>query len=440
MARTTLKGPVAGNLITKRLVARTAVASGQTNARVDQIPIDRDFVVCTVSLDALGTTAAASALITDNAGNAIVPATVVSSATPKQVLASGMNAGRRKLLRGNSLELRITTDGSGAIVAGGVVALVTGYYVEHATNNARFAESGQGKRSGPWSGAYDLITLSNLRQNANQAERVECSAKLPYGCRVEAICYSVVGHTETTGTITARVKNGTTGNFFHNAIDIDTLTNDVGRVDAISASSLIAANRTASRGDTIELHVASGASDVVPIQALTASVWVWVQGNVDLTSAVDQDLDHPGAMVGPVAGGYVVLPFINKRLANATKRVEDAHFLPVALRYVAAVFSRQSAQSTTRQIDRNGTQVSGAFGTTAFVLHNEGTALPAPGSFTGNVPATGVTAGEDTALRNWDAIQTVQFALATAGSAAYNDTASVLCAVRSHFYTDFAND
>lgn len=441
MARTAYKGPIAGGYVTHRLVCRTTIVGNASNTRVDYVTMDQDFVVCHISFDALDVTAVTNALITpNNSTGSICGQTVVSAGTPKAVIPAAMTAGKRLVRKGDALELRVYTDAGGGIPAGGLVANVTGYFVSHNTNNARFAESGQGKMAGPCTGFYTLLPLSNLRASNNQAERVEGSLIVPFACRVMAITYGIIGHTKTTGAIAARVKNGTSGNFLHTALDIDAMSGDVARIDALSSPALIAANRNLSRGDALELHLTTGLADTVPIQALSAYVWVWVTGHVDFSNAVDADLDHPGGITGPAIGGYVVVPFLQKRASQSGLRAEDEVFLPVALRLVAAKFSRHSAASANASIANSGVGITNPFPTTVFVVHNEGNNLPAPSNVTGNVLIAGVPAGEDHASRNFSALSRMQLGLQSAIMAALNQSAWATCTVKSHFYDDSAND
>jgi hypothetical protein len=316
----------------------------------------------------------------------------------------------------------------------------------------KFATSGQSVRGtdAPQSGFFACLPLQNLRQNAAQAERAEDSIIVPFPCRAMAICWNVVGQTEGTGTITARVKNATSGNFLSGVVDIDALSNDVGRTDALTGIALV--NRDISRGDVLELHVASGAGDVVPIGALSGNVWVWVQGHIDFTGVGTADqadqgvtlaastIGRSGGVSGPAEGGSVFLPFYNKRASNATIRTEDMHFLPVPLYIVAISTSRQSSNAVTRQLFVSGTVVNPASATQNYIAHNEGNNFPAPGSWTGGVITTNSNLGDDLAVRNAAVISTLQFAETGAGDAAFNTSMHVLCAVRGQFYTDPAND
>jgi hypothetical protein len=253
-----------------------------------------------------------------------------------------------------------------------------------------------------------------------------------------AISYHVVGQTEGTGTITANVSKG--GLSLHTAIDVDQMgadavTGDVARMDALTAVPLTPdSRRNFSRGDVMGLYVSSGVADSVPLGALTAHVLVWVKGHVDYTSAYANGVDHPSAVTGPALGGLVAIPFINKRLAQAALRTEDRVLLPSDLRVVAVVQARQVTQTTSRLIGSSDGDVTGGAATQNYILHNQGSNFPAPGSWVGNTVTYGLTAGEDNARRYQQYNNSLLFRLTGAGSPVLNDTAHVLCATRSHVY------
>lgn len=439
MSRTRQKGPVAGNLVTWRLIARVGVASGQTNVTVDRIPMPQGFRVCRIGLDARGTTASASARIADQAGNALCASTVVSSGTPKEVLAAAIS--NKDIAKGSALLLQITTDGSGVIAAGQVVAHVTGYFTEHITN-ARFQESGQGKVGGPATGRYDCIELTNLAQVANAVEGPVAAVKMPYACRVMAICYNVIGHTEASASISARIRNATSGNYLHSVFDVDTASGDVGRIDATTGITLT--NRDVARGDVLELHVAAGVGDVVPICALGARLFVWVKGQPDFTGVSDEHLQGQSGQTpaGPVEGGYMIIPFINRRSSNATFRVEDMLFLPMPFKITAVSTHRNSSNSVTRNFRKNGVDIHTGFASQGFILHKEGNQFPAPGNWAGNILGlVGTNSNLDEPAGNFLAAQDLlQFGETGAGDSALNTTAHVIGACRGHFYDDPAND
>lgn len=447
MGRSRNKGPLVGNYVEFVLTNRIAVAAGQTLVLVDRVPLPQGFRACHVSLHSEGTAAVTSAVVTNNAGTALHAIQVVSAAVPKAMGPADLTAAQRTFPKGDSLDLKITTDGGGAADAGEVHVIVTGYFTEHITKASRFVESGQSAVGGPVTGRIALLTLRNTQAVANAAIAAHGALKVPFGCKVMAISYGVVGQTEGTGTITALVRNATGAVNLHSAIDIDALTNDVGIIDATTGTAL--ANRSLTRGDTLELHVGAGAADVVPIQSLTASVWVWVQGHCDFTTLTDLDPalmgSSPGApqggnMTGPAEGGSIVIPFINKRAAQAGIRVEDAVFLPVPVRLTAVTSSKAAANSTARQINRSGSQAATSMTTQNVIGHPEGTAQPAPGSWAGVAVSPNVPAGEDNANRNFAALDVMQFALQVAGDAVLADTAHVIGCIRGQFYTDPAND
>lgn len=475
MARSRFTGPVAGNYIVYRLVCRASVASGQSAVLRDLIPMTRDFRVVHVAFDAGGTTAAASAAVTSSGGTTNISGTVVvSSGTPKQVSGSTLatNLPGRTLLKGEALELRITTDGSGVAPAGSIVAFVTGYALRHTQPGGRWAESGQCRLGGPVAGFLADICLFNTTVVANAAEAAVCNWIAPWDGELMAISYDLRGATQTTGSITVRIKNTTSGNFMQSAVhDWDASNSAV--IDAAGSSPALA-NRAFSRGDTISLMMAAGASDSVAIGQGSAHLFVWVKGHYDNTGVADtgdESLTNPigsnssfggnigglrsgvsgqASLSGPVEGGMMIVPFLNKRAAQAAKRVEDALIMPVRIRVVDAAFGRSVTQTTTREMDKNGTQMTPASATQNIVSHNEGVTLPAPASVAGQVVAQGILAGEDTLNRNLDgglrdapsvpSPDILGLAMTGAGSAALNDTAHVTVCTRDQIYLLPSND
>lgn len=437
MARTKNQGPCVGNYVTLRLIARAALGAGQSSTILDRIPMPLGFRVCQVEFSALGITANATGAVTDSGGVSGTGTIDVDAAATNVVSALTLATnGFRDVPQGNALELRGTTDGTGAIPAGGLVAFVTGYFTDHIAHSGRFIESGQCAYSGPRSGHYDWITLSNLRQSANQAARSECDMIVPYDCRVMALVFHVVGQTEGTGTIVCTIRKNDVS-FIGSGIDIDamgsdTTNGDAARLDA-QTSTPLGAGREFSRGDKLSMYIATGASDVLPVGALSCHVLVWVKGHVNFAGVVGSsqygNLDNPSAVTGPALGGMIVVPFMNKRAAQAAIRTEDSLFLPCDLRLVAASFSKQTSTSTARLLALGSQTITINAATQNYILHNEGTNL---GSFTGNVVAVGVPAGEDAALRNLAYAQTFTFRHTNVGDAAFASTAHAFCAVRSH--------
>jgi hypothetical protein len=441
MARSKTKGPVHGPYITFRLISRAAVAADQASTLVDRIPMPAAFRVCKIAFSALGVTGAAvQAAVTNNGGVAGSGLIDADAAVTASVSAATLSTnGFRDVPKGNALELRVVTGAVSTAPAGSIVAWVTGYFTDHIAHAGRYAESGQSMAGGPSSGYYDLLTFVNQRlQTGGVAIRSEGALLMPYAARVMAISYHIVGQTEATGSIDVKIRNATAGADLHtlsaaDAWGSDATNGDVQRIDAVSTPAL--ANRDIARGASLELHLTTGAADIVPLGALTAHVLVWVQGHVDFSGVVGVSgvTDRPSSPVGPALGGVIAIPFCAKRAAQGAVRTEDRYFLPVDLRIVAGIFSKQAATSTSARLDVDATQLTSAPTTTQnYISHNEATAFPAPGSWAGGVIATAVAAGEDTARRYPLYLFTLNYRQLIAGDVALGATAHVLCAVRSH--------
>lgn len=295
MARASQTGPFIGNYVTFRLLARQATGIGETQNVVDSITMPMDFRVSAVCFDGLGLTNNVNADVTASGGTNLATITNLDGSAPQQVLPAalgGIVAGvdPRNIPSGTVLNLRITTDGTGLAPAGSVSAWVTGYFnggaQGHITNQFQWREEGQAATVGPAAGYYDMLTLTNLRQSANQAERTECTLLAPYAGRVEAITYDIRDHTETTGTIVVHSRH--VGDILHTNLDIDV--NEQFVVNAASTPALIdtAGRRTFAQSAAFALQLATGLNDVVPIGRLSAHILVWVQGHVSAAGG-DED-------------------------------------------------------------------------------------------------------------------------------------------------------
>lgn len=446
MARSTRKGPVFGNYVTLLLTPRVATGTGQTNVIVDRIPLPADFRPVHVSFGSvtspgLGLTANASANVTNDAlvtGTGTVDLDI--AATVRVSASTLVTNSFTQVNQGDALVLRVTTDGTGLVPAGAITAHVTGFFTRPITI-ARYQESGQSTFAGPAAGFYDCLTLRNtIPETGPIGQTVVGNIQLPYNCRVMAVTYNSVGITRSgTPVILALIRNNTAGVDIHTTLDIAAMSNDLARIDAITTPALTAGNRNCSRGDVLQLRLQTAVGDIVPMAALTANVWVWVTGHADFAGIANQSVYHPTSVAGPSTGGTVVLPFINKRAANPTKRVEDSCYFPMAARLVAISTSKQVVQvNTSRQLDVGSVQMVTAYFTSSYILHNEGTTL---GAYTGNVVGVGAfTRDDDSPLRQQLTQVTYQYALTGSGDLIYATTYHVLMCSRGHFYVDPAND
>lgn len=280
MARTNKpKSVVFNNYVTVRLVNQEALGAGATDVEAALFYPGAKFKVSRVCFDALGTTASAFASIRESGSEDIIaPSVTISGAMPAAVTTGNLTQVNRIVPKGSAIVLRLSTDGTGAIPAGAVAAWVTGYYMEPISRSALYAESGQQCGEGPVAGYYDLLSLVNLRANANQAARQECAILAPYAGRVMSIYYDIRGHTETTGTITADVrKNDAT--IQSTVVDVDQAEQYILDVDA-NVTFASSAARDFVQGDELSLYVGSGLNDIVPIGTLTTNLLVWVKGHV----------------------------------------------------------------------------------------------------------------------------------------------------------------
>lgn len=285
-------GAVVGNYVTFLLLAQAAgVQSADTT--VTRIPMLQPFRVSGVSFAHLGQTANVTAKVVKNNVVADVIASSDADAAPSARVATsalpGIGAKRgtslRDLGRGDTLDLILTHDGTGVAASGSVAAWVTGYFTDHVSNRAPWAQRGQSRLAGPAAGFYDVLALYNLRANANQAARSECELFVPYNCRVIAAHLDLRGHTETTGTITGDLrKNGAT--ILGAALDWDA--NDQFLIDADSTPTFVSsAARDFVQGDALSLYLSSGLDDSVPVGMASAHVLVWVKGHVSALQAED---------------------------------------------------------------------------------------------------------------------------------------------------------
>lgn len=288
----------AGNYVTLRLINTLAVANNDSKVLHDRIVLMQPFRISHVSVDALSQTATTTVFISggDPTGTETdaTAGIVVSSGTPKRVTTGSLvgtvsNVDTRNIPAGGSLDLRISADGTGAAAKGTIIAHVTGYFLDHISKVAPFAERGQSRSQSPCAGYYDNFAFLNLRQNANQAARAEVNMLAPYAGRVMAIVFDGRGLTVTTGAITADFQKNSVS-MLSAALDADVnLNNATFVVDAASTPNLTADSggtppttlpRTFAKGDTLSLVLASGALDVVPVGGISAQVLVWCQGHV----------------------------------------------------------------------------------------------------------------------------------------------------------------
>lgn len=290
MARTKKTGPVFNNYVTFRLLCRQAVGNNQTALVVDALPMPAKFRVVAISAFALGITNTASFGVYDKS---TVPLTVGSGVHPStQTLVAGtatslgpaaLRQSTRTIDKGNMLQLACTTDGTGSVPAGGLVAYVTGHFMEPISRN-KYGESGQTSGERPVAGYYDLFSLTNVRANANQAARSECDMIVPYPCRVQAVYFECLGATFTTGSSLVNIRrNGLT---ITGSLDIDA-TPEFRLDNTTNPTFGSSSQRDFVAGDTMGLWVATGAADTIPIGTLTAHVLVWCKGHPRVLNAGD---------------------------------------------------------------------------------------------------------------------------------------------------------
>jgi hypothetical protein len=289
-------GAFVGNYVTIRLTCRAAVAANQsTPLLVDRFPMPMGFRVSQVCFDALGTTATANLRVSQTAIDGstrtdITAATAVSAGTPKIITPGNLvntspgQIGRfntpRDISVGETLDLFADTDGTGAIPAGGANAWVTGRFVEHCNLSAPLAVRGQMRSESPVAGFYDAWPLITERVNANQAARFECNIIAPYDARLMGIYFDGRNLTTTTGAIAVNVLH-VSGSAGLLSADLDgdaNLANNSFWADTASSPSIL--NRDITKGETIALRLATGASDSVPIGGIEATLLVWCKGHV----------------------------------------------------------------------------------------------------------------------------------------------------------------
>lgn len=300
MSRTTQTGPVFNNYVTFRLLARRAVGTGQTAFVVDELPMPAKFCVSSINFFGLGTTAGVTHAVYDHSTSSlIVGASVhptlqtltngsVNRLGPGSLKAKTQSGGGRIINKGSFLQYAATTDGTGLMPLGSSGAWVTGYFMEPISRNAKFAERGTSSGERPVAGYLDMLSLINLRANANQTAREECAINVPYDCRVEGVFFDARNITSVTGTSTADVrKNDST--IQSAVVDIDVGQNQQFRLDFDSSPTFASsAARDFVRGDKLSLFLSTGVSDSIPIASVDAHVLVWVKSHVrDLDNASD---------------------------------------------------------------------------------------------------------------------------------------------------------
>jgi len=296
-SRTTREGLVAGNYVTFRLLNKTATVANDSRVLKARIPFLQPFRVSRITFDALGLTAGVTAFVDNSSTSDGITSSVVSSGMPAAITTGSLSTALfstdstrhvRDIAKGGTLDLTVTADGTGAAPAGSIVVWVTGYFLDHITNRMPWAVRGQTRTQSPVAGFYDCLSLINLRANAAQAARSECDILAPYPGRVEAVIFDGRNMTITTGTITVDIQKNAVSTLSA-AFDADANAQNASFiVDNDSTPNLVADSggtpptvtpRTFVRGDTLSLVIASGAADVVPIDALAAHLIVWCQGH-----------------------------------------------------------------------------------------------------------------------------------------------------------------
>lgn len=276
------KSIVFNNYVMIPFIARAAVGNSESDLDVAQIKFPAKFRVSHTQKFALGLTDDVSLRFRNASQTAwIDPLALMVDGTVTEHLTPALLQQNRIINKGDIIRLLATTDASGVSAAGGVVGYITGYFQEPINLSAPFAESGQSAGQRPQAGYYCILPMFNARQSAAQTIQSEGKIIAPFDCRVQAVGYHVLGHTESTGTITSFLKNATTGNSVTGTLDVDVSEEYI--LDKNSGTAFSTdAKRNVSRGDVLELHVSTGAADIVPIGALSADVLVWVQGHANV--------------------------------------------------------------------------------------------------------------------------------------------------------------
>ena len=275
------RSTVFNNYIMIPFIAREVTGNSETDNALADIWMPAGFRASHIQFFSLGHTNNVTAQLSNvTAGVGIASSAAVPTGSPVQIATPQLNQVGRDIPKGNQIQFRVTTDGTGDTVAGGICARLTGYFTEPISNKARFMESGQSAGKKPRSGFYCILPFRNQRAGI-AAQRVEDRIIAPFDCKAMAIQYSVLGQTAGTS-ILADIYNTTRTLALQDA-DADIRVSPEQCVDVDSTIALDTDDdRTINRGDLLDLRLTLGAGSVVPIGTLTANLLVWVQGHVNV--------------------------------------------------------------------------------------------------------------------------------------------------------------
>lgn len=139
----------------------------------------------------------------------------------------------------------------------------------------------RGSAPGPRAGGYVVINIGINTVAAAQTDLEVGAIKLPFACRVMAVSASCTTSTGGATRGTFQVTDGT-----NDLLTSDTLLVSAGSAEVTGASTgLVAAQRTRSKGDRLQVDVTTPASEVVT--ALNVAITVAVHGHVNADSAND---------------------------------------------------------------------------------------------------------------------------------------------------------
>lgn len=296
-----------GNYVTLRLFNHKAVANNDARVLQDRIFLPMPFRISAVGTDTIGSTATVTAFV-DNGSTAntlVSGGIVVSDNSQHQVLPVALVPGTRNIPKDSSLDLTISANGTGAAPLGSIIVWVTGYFTDFIVPAAgsvsvnpepnvtgvtrQYGPVRVSRLSGPASGFYDCLSMMNLRANANQAPRIECTLTVPYACRVMAIGMQMKGATQTTGAIDLTWAHAVKGSI----LAVTNLNGDfevvLDYLTSLPAISLTTDNVEFAQGDKLTLSVKTGVADSIPVGILYSNIYVWVKGHVAPNDRKDLD-------------------------------------------------------------------------------------------------------------------------------------------------------